>query len=261
VPVVNLRSDTQTRPTEAMRRAMAAAEVGDEQAFLDPTVAALCERVADLLGQEAAVFLPSGTMCNHIGLRLHVRPGGDEVILHRSAHPIMAEAGSPAALTGAMVYPLDSDDGTFTADQVRGALRQVGNRYQPVSRLVHVEQTTNLTGGRVWPLERLDAVLDAAAEAGLRSHLDGARLLNAVVASGVPAATRWTTTSTGWPTTMRGRRCSPTGSPSCRASRSTRSWWTPTSWCSASTTRPRSPTPCARTTSGSARWTTPRCAR
>jgi threonine aldolase len=188
--LVNLHSDTQTRPTDEMRRVMASAAVGDEQYFDDPTVAELCTRVAELLGHEAAVFLPSGTMCNHIGLRLHVRPGGDEVILHRSAHPIMAESGSPAALTGAMVYPLDSDDGTFTAEQVRGALRQVGNRYQPVSRLVHVEQTTNLMGGRVWPLSRLDAVLDVGAEAGLRSHLDGARLMNAVVASGV-SADRW----------------------------------------------------------------------
>jgi threonine aldolase len=198
VAIVNLMSDTQTRPTEEMRRVMAAAEVGDEQHFLDPTVAELCERVADLLGHEAAVFLPSGTMCNHIGLRLHIRPGGDEVILHRSAHPIMAESGSPAALTGAMVNPLESDDGTFTADQVRGALRQVGNRYQPVSRLVHVEQTTNLMGGRVWPLERLQAVLGVAAEHGLRSHLDGARLLNAVVASGVPAATWASPFDTAW---------------------------------------------------------------
>ena len=196
--LVNLRSDTQTRPTEAMRRAMAAAEVGDEQAFDDPTVAELCERVAALLGHEAALFLPSGTMCNHIGLRLHIRPGGDEVILHRSAHPIMAEAGSPAALTGAMVYPLDSDDGTFTAEQVRGALRQEGNRYQPVSRLVHVEQTTNLTGGRVWPLERLQDVLEVARDHGLRTHLDGARLLNAVVASGVPASTWASPFDTAW---------------------------------------------------------------
>jgi threonine aldolase len=198
VAIVNLMSDTQTRPTEEMRRVMAAAEVGDEQHFLDPTVQRLCERVAELLGHEAAVFLPSGTMCNHIGLRLHVRPGGDEVILHRSAHPIMAESGSPAALTGAMVYPLDSADGTFTAEQVRGALRQVGNRYQPVSRLVHVEQTTNLTGGRIWPLERLEAVLGVAAEHGLRSHLDGARLLNAVVASGVPAASWASPFDTAW---------------------------------------------------------------
>jgi threonine aldolase len=198
VPVVNLRSDTQTRPTEEMRRAMAAAEVGDEQYFLDPTVTELCERVADLLGHEAAVFLPSGTMCNHIGLRLHIRPGGDEVILHRSAHPIMAESGSPAALTGAMVHPLDSDDGTFTAEQVRGALRQAGNRYQPVSRLVHVEQTTNLMGGRVWPMDRLTDVLGVAAEHGLRTHLDGARLLNAVVASGVPAAEWASMFDTAW---------------------------------------------------------------
>jgi threonine aldolase len=190
VTIVNLRSDTQTRPTEEMRRVMAAAEVGDEQYFLDPTVTELCERVAALLGHESAVFLPSGTMCNHIGLRLHIRPGGDEIILHRSAHPIMAESGSPAALTGAMVNPLDSDDGTFTADQVRGALRQVGNRYQPVSRLVHVEQTTNLMGGRVWRFEQLEAVLGVAAEHGLRTHLDGARLMNAVVASGV-AAREW----------------------------------------------------------------------
>jgi len=191
-------SDTQTRPTEEMRRVMAAAEVGDEQHFLDPTVAALCERVAELLGHEEAVFLPSGTMCNHIGLRLHVRPGGDEVILHRSAHPIMAESGSPAALTGAMVYALDSDDGTFTADQVRGALRQPGNRYQPVSRLVHVEQTTNLTGGRVWPYERLEAVVGVAVEHGLRTHLDGARLMNAVVASGVSAADWASPFDTAW---------------------------------------------------------------
>jgi threonine aldolase len=198
VAIVNLMSDTQTRPTDEMRRVMAAAEVGDEQHFLDPTVARLCERVAELLGHEAAVFLPSGTMCNHIGLRLHIRPGGDEVILHRSAHPIMAESGSPAALTGAMVNPLDSADGTFTADKVRGALRQVGNRYQPVSRLVHVEQTTNLRGGRVWPLERLEAVLGVAAEHGLRSHLDGARLLNAVVASGVPAASWAGPFDTAW---------------------------------------------------------------
>lgn len=188
--IVNLYSDTQTRPTEAMRRAMAAAEVGDEQRFEDPTVTELCARVAALLGQPAAVFLPSGTMCNHIGLRLHIRPGGDEIILHRTAHPIVAESGSPAALTGAMVNALDSDDGTFTPEQVHGALRQVGNRYQPVSRLVHVEQTTNLRGGRVWPMERLTGVLGVAAEHGLRTHLDGARLLNAVVASGI-AASEW----------------------------------------------------------------------
>src|SRR4051794_409725 len=163
-----------------MRRAMAEAEVGDEQKHADPTVNALCERVADLLGHEAAVFLPSGTMANAIAFRLHVRPGGDEVYLHRRAHPIMAEAGAPAALSGAVLHPIDSDDGTFTADELRDALRPPGDRYMPRSRLVHIEQTANLVGGRVWPLLLVRDVLAAAVEAGLRTHLDGARLFNAV---------------------------------------------------------------------------------
>jgi threonine aldolase len=185
---VNLFSDTQTRPTEAMRRAMAAAEVGDEQRFEDPTVNALQERVATLLGKEAAVFLPSGTMCNAIGFRLHVRPGGDEVILDRTSHPVQYEAGGPAALSGAMLNVLDGDGGIFTAAQVESAVRPAGDRYGPRSRLVSVEQTTNIGGGRVWPLEVIGAVLEVASRHGLRSHLDGARLMNAVVASGVAAA-------------------------------------------------------------------------
>jgi threonine aldolase len=185
--MVNLYSDTQTRPTPEMRRAMAEAEVGDEQKFEDPTVNALCARVAELLGKEAAVFLPSGTMCNEIAFRLHIRPGGDEAILHRTAHPIIAEAGGPAAFAGAMLYPLDSPDGTFTGDDVRAALRPA-SRYEPRSRLVSVEQTANLAGGRVWPLERIRDVVEVAREAGLRLHMDGARLMNAVVAAGVPAA-------------------------------------------------------------------------
>jgi threonine aldolase len=186
--MVNLYSDTQTRPTPGMRRAMAEAEVGDEQKFEDPTVNALCARVAELLGLEAAVFLPSGTMCNEIAFRLHIRPGGDEAILHRTAHPIIAEAGGPAAFAGAVLHPLDSPDGMFTGDDVRAALRPRGDRYQPRSRLVSVEQTVNMAGGRVWPLERIRDVVAVAQEAGLRRHMDGARLMNAVVASGVPAA-------------------------------------------------------------------------
>jgi threonine aldolase len=185
--VINLLSDTQTRPTAAMRRAMAEAEVGDEQSFADPTVNALCSRVAELLGFEAAVFLPSGTMCNAIAFRLHIRPGGDEVILHRTAHPLRFEAGGPASLSGAVVCPVDGEGGMFDAATLRGALRD-GSRYAPRSRLVSVEQTTNIAGGRVWPLERVRSVLSAAREAGLRTHLDGARLMNAVIASGVPAA-------------------------------------------------------------------------
>jgi threonine aldolase len=190
VTLVNLYSDTQTRPTAAMRAAMAAAECGDEQRFEDPTVNALCDRVAELLGFEAAVFLPSGTMCNAIGMQVHVR-GGEQVILHRLAHPLIAEGGGPAALSSAFLTPLDGERGMFTAEQVRAALHAPGNRYAPRSRLICVEQTTNIAGGRVWPLAQLRAVLDVAREAGLRTHLDGARLLNAVVAAGVPA-TEWT---------------------------------------------------------------------
>src|SRR5215217_4971307 len=170
---VNLYSDTQTRPSSAMRKAMAEAEVGDEQRFEDPAVSELCARVAALLGFEAAVFLPSGTMCNEIAFRLHIRPGGDEAILHRTSHPIVAEAGGPAAFAGAMMQPLDTPLGMFTGDDVRGALRYP-DRYSPRSRLVSVENTTNMAGGRVWPLEQLRGVVDVARESGLRRHMDGA---------------------------------------------------------------------------------------
>jgi threonine aldolase len=187
LPTINLYSDTQTRPTEGMRAAIAAAEVGDEQRRRDPTTSALQDRVADLLGHEAAVFLPSGTMCNEIAFRVHVRPGGDEIILDRTAHPVNFEAGGPAHLSGAMVRTLDGDHGMFTAEQLAAAIRTPGNRYAPRSRVVSVEQTTNLGGGRVWPLERVAGVLEVARAGGLRAHLDGARLMNAVVASGTPA--------------------------------------------------------------------------
>jgi threonine aldolase len=186
--LINLYSDTQTRPVEAMRAAMAAAEVGDEQLGEDPTVATLCERVAELLGKPAAVFLPSGTMCNAIGFRLHIRPGGDAVHLHPTSHPIVAEGGGPSALSGAVLAPVPGAGGMFTADALATVLFPAGHRYQPRSRLVSIEQTTNLAGGRVWPLSQVRAVLAVAAQHRLRTHLDGARLMNAVVASGVPAA-------------------------------------------------------------------------
>jgi threonine aldolase len=195
--LVNLYSDTQTRPSPAMRTAMAEAEVGDEQRFEDPQVTELCSRVATLLGMEAAVFLPSGTMCNEIAFRLHIRPGGDEAILHRTSHPIIAEAGGPAAFAGAMMQPLDTPRGMFTGDDVRGALRYP-DRYSPRSRLVSVEQSTNMAGGRVWPLAQLRGVVDVAKEHGLRLHMDGARLMNAVVASGVPAAEMTAGFDTAW---------------------------------------------------------------
>jgi threonine aldolase len=195
---VNLFSDTQTRPTAAMRRAMAEAEVGDEQRFDDPTVNELQDRVAALLGKEAALLLPSGTMCNAIGFRLHVRPGGDEVILDRTSHPVQYEAGGPAALSGAMLSQLEGDGGIFTAAQVEAAVRPGGDRYGPRSRLVSIEQTTNIGGGRVWPLDTTRSVLEVASAHGLRSHLDGARLLNAVVASGRPAADHARGFDTAW---------------------------------------------------------------
>jgi threonine aldolase len=196
--VVNLSSDTQTRPTAAMRRAMAEAEVGDEQSFADPTVNALCERAAELLGHEAGVFLPSGTMCNAIAFRLHIGAGGDEVVLHRTSHPIIAEAGGPAAISGAVLCPVDGPGGMFDAATLQGVLRPAGDRYSPRSRLVSLEQTTNIAGGRVWPLDVMRSVLSVARDAGMRAHLDGARLLNAVVASGVPAAEWASGFDTAW---------------------------------------------------------------
>ena len=181
--MINLYSDTQTRPTDAMRQAIASAEVADEQRGADPTTNELQERVAELLGQEAALFLPSGTMCNQISFRLHARPGGDELILDRSAHPIIAEAGGPAQNAQLMINAIDGEGGIFTGEQLAAAIRPE-NRYLPRSRLVSVEQTTNMGGGRVWPLERVREVLEVARERGLRAHMDGARLMNAVVASG-----------------------------------------------------------------------------
>jgi threonine aldolase len=186
--VINLYSDTQTRPTEEMRRAIASADVADEQRLADPTTNRLQERVAELLGQEAALFLPTGTMCNQISFRLHARPGGDELILDRTAHPIIAEAGGPAQNSQLMIHALDGDGGIFTGAQVEEALRDPTNRYLPRSRVVSVEQTTNMGGGRVWPMERIHEVLEVARGRGLRTHMDGARLMNAVVASGHSAA-------------------------------------------------------------------------
>jgi threonine aldolase len=191
VALVNLYSDTQTRPTAAMRAAIAAAEVGDEQQKADPTTTALEQRVAELLGHEAAVFLPSGTMCNEIAIRLHIRPGGEQLLLGRDTHPLIAEAGGPAQLSGAVITEVDGDAGMFTPDALDATVRGAGpgGRYAARPRLVCVEQTTNMGGGRVWPLEQVRGVLEVARGHGLATHLDGARLMNAAVASGVDAAT------------------------------------------------------------------------
>jgi threonine aldolase len=185
---INLYSDTQTRPTRGMREAIAMAEVGDEQRRLDPTTIALEGRVAQLLGHEAAVFLPTGSMCNQIALLVHIRTGGDELLIDRTAHPVNFESGGPARLAGAMIRTLDGEGGIFDSAQLEDALRPPDNRYAPRSRLVSVEQTTNHGGGRVWPLGSIHGLLDVARRHDLRTHLDGARLMNAVVASGVDAA-------------------------------------------------------------------------
>lgn len=178
---INLMSDTQTRPTEAMRMAMAHAEVGDEQLGLDPSVNRLCARVAEMLGYEAALFAPSGTMCNQIGILLHCRPG-DEVICDASSHVVNTEGAGAAALAGSAIRPLVTLDGRFNADEMQAAIRPA-TRTGPRSRLVVAEQTVNFLGGRVWPIEQLKAIASAAHCRGLAAHLDGARLFNATIKS------------------------------------------------------------------------------
>ena len=182
---INLLSDTQTRPTAAMRAAMASAEVGDEQIGDDPTVNALCERVAELLGKEAAVFMPSGTMCNVAATLVHCRRG-DEILAHPSAHLISREGGAHAALGGFQVTAVDGADGQFTPAALQASLHP-RNRYQPPQTLVSVEQTANIGGGTIWPKHALDAVSAIARDQGMATHMDGARLLNACVASGISA--------------------------------------------------------------------------
>lgn len=182
---VNLYSDTQTKPTKGMRDAMYSADVGDEQFGEDPTVNDLCDRMAALLGKEAAVFMPSGTMCNQIAIRTHCR-AGDEVLAHHMAHIITSEGGAASALTGVLLTGLQGEKGQFTADTLKAAFR-AKTRYAPPQTLVEVEQTSNLGGGSVWPQAKLDAVLETAKEAGMTTHMDGARLMNAVVATGIPA--------------------------------------------------------------------------
>jgi len=179
-------SDTQTRPTRAMRESALNVTLGDERHNEDPSTNELCARVADMLGMEAAVFLPSGTMCNEIAIAVHTRPG-DEVICTRESHIIFAESGGPAALSGVMMCPIDTDRGMLSPEQVIEHVRPV-SAHAPRSRLLLAEQTANLAGGAVWPLEQLNATVEVAKSAGLSTHLDGARLLNAQVATGVAAA-------------------------------------------------------------------------
>ena len=180
---INLYSDTQTRPTPAMKDAMMRAEVGDEQHGDDPTVHELCDRMAALMGKEAAMYLPSGTMCNVIAILTHCQKG-DEVVAHETSHILHSEGGTHAALTGVQIMPMRGPKGMFTADDLRGAIRPK-TRYTPPQRLLEVEQTANIGGGAVWPLEQLNAVAAVAHGEGWGTHMDGARLMNACVAAGI----------------------------------------------------------------------------
>ncbi len=184
--VIDLRSDTVTRPTPAMRAAMNAAEVGDDVFGEDPTINHLEERVAELLGHEAALFVPSGTMSNQIGVRVHTRPG-DELLCDGGCHIYNNEAGGAAVLSGVTCRTLTGDHGILDVTQLEGKVRP-DDDHQVHTRLVCLENTHNRGGGRVYPLEKIQAIRDWTRRNGLALHLDGARLWNAIVATGIPAA-------------------------------------------------------------------------
>jgi threonine aldolase len=186
--MIDLRSDTVTRPTEPMRQAMAGAEVGDDVYGDDPSVRALEERTAEILGKEAAVFMPTGTMSNQVALRAHTE-AGDEILADASAHIFTSEGGAPAGLSGIQVRGLPGVNGIFTADDVLRAVREP-HRFNPrtlppPTKVVAVENTHNGGGGTIWPLSRIEEVAKAATSRALALHLDGARLWNASAATGV----------------------------------------------------------------------------
>jgi threonine aldolase len=183
---IDLRSDTVTRPTAAMRAAVAAAEVGDDVFNEDPTVNRLQERVAALLGKEAALYVPSGTMSNQICVKAHTQPG-DELLCEANCHIYNFEAGGPAVLSGVTCRTFAGDYGILDVSQLDGKIRPV-NDHLVRTRLVCLENTHNRGGGRIYPLEKIQAISDWAHQNGLMMHLDGARLWNAVVATGIAAA-------------------------------------------------------------------------
>jgi len=183
--MIDLRSDTVTKPTPAMREAMARAEVGDDVFGEDPTVNALQERVAALLGKEAALYVPSGSMANQIAIKVHTQPG-DDVLVGEGAHSYLYESGAGAAISGVQ-FTIIGRGGLFEAAEVEAAIKPDNHHFTP-TRLICAENTHNRGGGRVWPPAQLCAVAQTAHHRGLRAHLDGARLLNAAVATGLSAA-------------------------------------------------------------------------
>jgi threonine aldolase len=183
--LIDLRSDTVTRPTGGMRQAMLDAPVGDDVFGEDPTVDRLERYVADLLGKEAALYAPSGTMTNQIGVHVSTNRG-EEVLLHEGSHIFVYEAGAPALLSGVQLRTLPGEDGVLDPDTVRAAVRPEDVHF-PRSRLLCLENTHNTAGGKVFPLEDFAAVAATAQDLGLKVHLDGARLFNAQAATGIPA--------------------------------------------------------------------------
>jgi threonine aldolase len=184
--VVDLRSDTVTKPSPEMRRVMAEAEVGDDVLGDDPTVIRLQERVARLFEKEAALFVPSGTMANEAAIRALTEPG-DEIIAHADSHAYHYESGAPFALSGCSMRLLQGERGMFDADQVLAALRPIESHFA-LSRLIVIENTHNRGGGSIWPMDQIKDIAEVAGEHGLRMHLDGARLMNACVATGIAPA-------------------------------------------------------------------------
>jgi threonine aldolase len=185
--VIDLRSDTLTNPTRAMREAMANAEVGDEQKREDPTVNELERRGAEFLGQQESVFVPTATMANQIALNILGRPG-DALLVERHAHIILSELGGPAVHSGLLTIQLHGTNGRFSPEQVVAEIRDRTSVHVPPTRIVAVENTHNSSGGRVWPLEEIRALSATCREHELAYHLDGARLVNAAVATNVPSA-------------------------------------------------------------------------
>ncbi len=183
--MIDLRSDTVTRPTEEMRRTMLGAPVGDDVFGEDPTVKRLEEYVAELLGKEAALYAPSGTMTNQIGIHVNTNRG-DEVLLHEGSHIFVYEAGAPAMLSGVQLRTLTGENGVLDPETVRASVRPEDVHF-PRSRLLCLENTHNTSGGKVFPLEDFAAAATTAKELGLKVHLDGARLFNAQAATGLPA--------------------------------------------------------------------------
>ena len=185
--MIELRSDTATKPSRAMRQAMADAEVGDEQRREDPTVNELERLGAELLGQEEAVYLPTATMANQIALRILTRPG-QEVLAEESSHVFGAELAGAAVHSGLAHRSIESDNGRFTPADVRAKLRDWGSFHTPATTVLVVEDTHNSSGGRYWRLDEALAIAEAAGDLDLKLHLDGARLFNGAVARGLPAA-------------------------------------------------------------------------